>query len=166
MDIQVYMFIFTLKILEVGIYALRMVLLTSGEKFKSSFLSFFEVIVWAFGTGLAAKLIMTDFYILIPYLLGGVVGAYLGMTIQEYVSKRDTIVMTFFNQNKFDEITLSLRENNYGLTVLTSLDDEKMLLVATKKNRISHLKKIIKSIDNNSTIITNAAEETIGGYIY
>ena len=143
-----------------------MVLLTSGEKIKSSVLSFFEVIVWAYGTGMVAKLIFEDLFILFPYLLAGFIGAYLGMTIQEYISKRDTIVMTFFDQKKFNEIIECLRNNNYGLTIMDSEDGEKMLLVATKKNRISNLKKIIKNIDITSTIITNAAGETVGGYIY
>jgi uncharacterized protein YebE (UPF0316 family) len=166
MDIYLYLFIFSLKILEVGIYSIRMVLLTSGEKYKSSLFSFFEVVVWAFGTGMVAKLIFEDLFILFPYLLGGLIGAFLGMTIQEFISKRDTIVITFINIDNFNEITSSLRKNKYGLTILECEEGEKMLLVATKKNRISNLRKIIKRIDKDSTIITNAAGDTVGGYIY
>lgn len=162
----VYIFISAMKFLEVAIFSLRTSLITSGEKKISSIIGFFEVIVWTFGTGTVVKYVFEDLFILIPYLIAGAIGVYVGMGIENIISKRDTVVISFVKSNFLDKVMSDLKKENYGLTVLDSEEENKMLLIATKKNRIHKIKKIIKKIDLNSTIITNAASDTVGGYIY
>jgi uncharacterized protein YebE (UPF0316 family) len=161
-----YIFVFGMKLLEVTIFSLRTVLITSGEKKLSSIMGFFEVIVWGFGTGIVVSFIFEDLFILIPFLLGGQIGIYMGMSLQSYVSKRDTIIISYIREEKLEKTMEDLKETNYGLTVLESEEEKKVLLIATKRNRISKLKRLIKSIDKESLIITSPAYDTIGGHIY
>lgn len=138
---QLYLFVFTMKLLEISIYSMRMVLITSGEKKISSVIGFFEVIVWGFGTATVVNYIFDDLFILIPYLTAGMIGIYIGMGLQTLISKRDTIVISYVKKANLTQIMMNLKEENYGLTVLESEENSKVLLIATKRNRIPKLKK-------------------------
>lgn len=161
-----YIFIFFMKMIEVSIFSLRTIFITSGEKKVSSILGFFEILIWGFGTGVVVSFIFEDLFLLIPFLLGGQLGMYVGMTIQSSISKRDTIVISYVKNDKLNITMQNLKETNYGVTVLESEDKNKVLLIATKRNKILKLKKLIKSIDKESLIITSPAYDTVGGYIY
>lgn len=166
MGYKFYIFVFLMKLLEHTIYSLRMTFLVSGEKKVSTMLSFFEVIVWAIGTGTVVTVILDDFFVLIPFLLGGALGIYVGMFIQSLISTQNTVLIGTVNVKKLEQVMLGLKQENFGVTVLESDEEIKVLILATKQNRVNLLKKTIKKWDESATLINNGADDIVGGYVF
>lgn len=166
MNYNLYLFIFILKLLEHSVFAARMSLLTSGQKKFAALLSFPEVAVWAIGTGSVISGFKDDFFLIVPFLLGGQAGMMLGMYLQNLISKRDTVIIGITHEEFCHRTVNNLKENNFGVTILESEDNTKVLVIATKKNRISKARKILRKLNKNASIITNPANPTIGGHVY
>lgn len=162
MNIELYLLIFALKFGETSIFSAKNAFLITGEIKKAALLTFFEVIFWGLGTGSVILTVFSDYYVLIPLLLGSITGVFAGMTIQDKLSNSDTVLLGVVGQNEIEKVLLELKNKQYGATVLDSEDFDKVIVIATKKNKIHELKKTIKNISSNVTFITNAASETVG----
>lgn len=161
-----YFFIFALKIMEHSIFAVKTAMITSGQRKFAAFISFFEILIWGIGTGSVVTSILDDYFVLIPFLLGGQIGLYLGMVIEGFVSKRDTVVIGITHAAVCNKTAKSLRENEFGVTILDSEDNTKVLVIATKKYKINKVRKILKEFNDNASIVINPAGRTIGGFMH
>lgn len=166
MNIYFYITIFTLKLLENAFYSMNMCFLTSGENKKAALMAFFQIVAWGFGTGFVVLNLFDDLYVLIPYLLGGQVGIYLGMVVRNIFSRKNMIVIGITKDVVLSKTMDKLRVSNYGATVIESEDETKVLVIATKRNNVSKIKRILKEFNDSAKVIINPANTPIGGYIF
>lgn len=162
MNFGLYLLIFLFKFIETSIFSAKNVFLVSGEIKKATFLTFFEVVFWGLGTGSVILSVFSDFYVLIPLLLGSLSGVYIGMTIQDILSNTDTVLIGIIKENEIDRVLSMLTLKKHGVTVLESEDFQKVVVIATKKNRVYELKKMILKVSKEATFITNSASEIMG----
>ncbi len=166
MDLNFYFTIFSLKLIENAFYSLAMCFLTSGEKKKVALMAFFHVVSWGLGTGIVVLNLFDDLFILFPFLLGGQIGIYLGMIVQNIFSRRNMVVIGITKDIFLDKTMMKLKTSNFGATVIESEDETKVIIIATKRNNVSKIRKILKEFNESSKIIINPANTPIGGYIY
>lgn len=152
------------RILDVSIGSVRTIYLVKQKNLVACILAFIEIIIWF----LIARQILTDkeinVFIVISYASGYAFGTYLGGLINKYFVKGTLTAMVITTIDK-RIILESLRESNYGVTVIPLEDNKYMLLIEFKKQNIRKLKETIKKVDRNAFIIVNETLNVENGYI-
>lgn len=109
------LFIFALRVLNNTLTTLRMSLLTRQERVATTFLAFFEALIFAITVGSVVK-DLSNILNLGAYCFGFALGSYVGLRLEarlitSYVSVH--IVM----QKSGHELAAKLREHDFGVTI-------------------------------------------------
>ena len=165
--IGIYIIIFFCKIIEVSFSTVRMVFITKGEKVKGAFVAFFEITIWLILSANVLTSITSDPMKGVVYVLGFVVGNYLGSLIEEKVALgivTATIITSSENKNI---ITDQLRELEIGFTVMEAhgqKEENKFIVAYMARKRKDKMLKGLKSLDIKFFISINESRDVHGGY--
>lgn len=154
MEILIYIFIFTAKIIENAIATLRLILVSNGKKTLGAILNLIISIIWIISTGLVVVNFQNPYKIIV-FALGSFLGSYIGSLIEEKIAIGSN--MLYIITNNSEKIKKELENLNYTSYILNS--DTNILLLMIKRKNKKQILNIIKNIDNKSIIISETARQ-------
>jgi uncharacterized protein YebE (UPF0316 family) len=166
-EIGICLIIFLCKIIEVSFATVRMVLITKGEKVKGAFVAFFEITIWLL---VSAKVLtgLSEFPLRgAMYVLGFVVGNYLGSVIEEKVALGIVTATIITSSANKELITDKLKELEIGFTVLLAQgqkDENRFIVAYMSRKRKKTLLKNLNELNLKYFISINESRDVFGGY--
>jgi uncharacterized protein YebE (UPF0316 family) len=166
-EIGLCILIFLCKIIEASFATVRMVLITKGEKVKGAFVAFFEITIWLL---VSAKVLtgLSEFPLRgVMYVLGFVVGNYLGSVIEEKIALGIVTATIITSSENKELIVAKLKELEIGFTVLLAQgqkDENKFIVAYMARKRKKVLLKALKELGIKFFISVNESRDVSGGY--
>ena len=152
-----YMAIFFSKIIENAVSTLRLIVVANGKKKLGALLQGIVALVWIFVTGIVIIDINKDILKIVFFVLGSIVGSYLGSIIEEKIALGSNMLICITNEKYENKIKNKL--NNYQITTICEKDNNySVLLIVLKRKEILNITKILKTIDKNIIIISEKAK--------
>lgn len=167
MNIILYFIIFISKTIELSLGTLRLIVVANGKKVMGAILQGIIAVVWICITGVVVNNITEDPLKIVAFALGCLFGSYIGSFIEEKMALGSNMLIIIIDKQLEEEITNTIRNENYAVTVLDGKGKEKersilMIMVARKKRK--HIINIIKKFDNDAMIISESADTMNGGH--
>jgi uncharacterized protein YebE (UPF0316 family) len=110
------LFIFVLRLLDVGMATVRIVLIGRGRRGPAALLGFFEALIWVLAIARVFKGI-DDPARMIAFALGFAAGTYAGSVVEEWMALGQSLIRIVAPVDT-DPVAPLLRERGYGATVL------------------------------------------------
>lgn len=160
--------IFFVRIIDVSLGTVRTIITVKGRRVLASMVGFIEVFVWFLIVREALNTDETSLWIAISYSLGFATGTYIGSVLSDiFIS--GTLGLQVVTSRENDDMVHTLRENGYAVTVLDVRGKDKengkyMLFIEIDKRRLTHLKNLIKSLDQTAFIVVNETKYVQNGY--
>jgi uncharacterized protein YebE (UPF0316 family) len=168
----VYAFIFFGKIVEVAASTLRIVIINRGEKLKGAFIAAFEVLLWIIIAGTVLNGFQDDPLKIAVYVLAFAIGVYLGTWLEAKIAlgfcSMHIIIPDNDDENRKNELMVSLRQHGYGLTSLDGNGKDghrEVLLLHLKRKKVEDVIKLAQSHFENAVIAVNDIKTIKGGFI-
>lgn len=153
----IYLAIFFSKIIENAIGTLRLIVVANGKKKLGAILQGVVALVWIFGTGIVIIDINKDVFKIIIFVIGSIVGSYMGSIIEEKIALGSNMLICVV-KDKYEKF-IKDKLNNYQITTLCEKDNNhSVLLIVLKRKEISKISKILKKIDKEVIIISEKAK--------
>lgn len=154
--------VFFARILDVSIGSVRTVYLIKQKNLIACILAFIELVIWFYVARETLTMDNISFVVVMSYALGYAVGTYIGGIINKYFIDGNLMVLVFSKNSM--SIENMLKNNGYGASLIVMSNDEKIILIETKKRHLNDLRNIIKKLDSNAFIIVNETLEVQNGY--
>ena len=165
--------IFFVRIIDVSMGTVRVIVTVKGKSVLASLIGFFEVLIWFLiareALNVETPTLFINIVVAVSYAGGYAAGTFLGSVLSNrFVSGNYgvQVIMDCMDRTKIDRI----RKEGYAVSVIDVEDkegdtvDRCMLMIMIKKKRLDHLKKLIKSIDNNAFIVINETKMVHNGF--
>lgn len=163
-----YLLIFCSKVIENMLATLRLIVVANGKKVLGSILQGLVALVWICVTGVVVTNILEDPFKIIAFVLGSIVGSFLGSKLEEKIALGNVLLTIIVNVNKSDILTIKLRKLNCAITTTLGKgkdNNKTILFTLIPRKRVKEVIKIVKCIDIHSLIISENAYNIYGGYI-
>lgn len=159
--------VFTVRIFDVSLGTLRAIVTIKGSAKLAALIGFFEITIWFLVVREALNTPETSIFIAFAYAGGFAIGTLVGSFLSnKFINGKLTLQIITSDNN--EEIVTSIRKAGYAVTVLDvkGRDDVKknMLYMEINKKRLSHLKKLIKDLDEKAFIVVNETKIVVNGY--
>ena len=152
-----YMAIFFSKIIENAVSTLRLIIVANGKKKLGALLQGIVALVWIFVTGIVIIDINKDLLKIVFFVLGSIVGSYLGSIIEEKIALGSNMLICITKEKYETKIKNKL--NNYQITTICEKNNNySVLLIVLKRKEILKITKILKIIDKDIIIISEKAK--------
>lgn len=152
-----YIAIFLSKIIENAVGTLRLIVVANGKKKLGAFLQGIVALVWIFGTGIVIANINKDLFKIVVFVIGSIVGSYLGSIIEEKIALGNNMLICIINE-KYEKL-IKEKLKNYKINSICEKDENySILLIVLKRKEINKISKIIKNTDKNALIISEKAK--------
>ena len=160
--------IFGARILDVSLGTLRTMITVKGKNLYAGLVGFFEVFVWFIIVREALNTDETSIWIAISYALGFATGTYIGGVLsQKFIS--GNLSVQIITTKAYPDMVSLLRSEGYGVTVIDvegkNNEEKDMLFIEINNKDFSHLKRIVKKIDNDAFIVVNETKYVFNGFI-
>lgn len=155
--------IFISRIIDVTLGTLRTMFVVKGNKVVSSVIAFVEVFIWFYAARVALVDYDNSFLIAIFYSLGYATGTYLGTLLNEILIDGIYNIQVISSSIDMKDI-LTIRSSNFGVSVLKTIDNKKILYLSISKKRYRECIKLIRALDKDSFIVVNDAKVAFNGY--
>lgn len=155
--------IFISRIIDVSLGTLRTMFVVKGNKIISSLIAFVEVFIWFYAARAALVSYDNNLLIAIFYSLGYATGTYLGTLLNEVLIDGIYNIQVISSVITTKDI-LAIREHNFGVSVLKTIDNKKILYLSISKKRYHECIKLIRKYDKNSFIVVYDAKVAFNGY--
>lgn len=147
---MIYFFIFLSKVIESALGTLRVIVVANGRKIMGAILQVFISIVWIVTTSIVIIDINKDYFKAIAFILGSSIGSYIGSLIEQKIAMGNIMITCIINSKLKNKIKNILITNNYKIIELNEADK---IAILTKRKNKNKVRKIVKQIDENSTVI-------------
>lgn len=154
--------IFIARMIEMSISSIRTIMLVKGKSALACVLAFIEILIWFFVAREALIAENTNMFVVISYALGYSVGTYFGGIINKYFVRG---VLTAFIVTENKDLSEILREEDYGVSIISHEEGKHILLVEFKKKNMKKIKDLIKENDEKAFLIINESLHAENGYI-
>ena len=134
----------------------------------ASMVGFVEVFVWFIIAREALNTDVDSIWIAISYSLGFATGTYIGGYLSDrFISGNFGVQVVTSTKN--DKLIDEIKKQGYGISVVDikgryDKKDKYMLFIEIDKKDISHLKNMIKKIDEKAFIVVNETKYVQNGY--
>ena len=153
----IYLAIFLSKIIENAVGTLRLIVVANGKKKLGAILQGIVALVWIFGTGIVIIDINKDMFKIVIFVVGSIVGSYLGSIIEEKIALGSNMLICI-TKEKYEQL-IKNKLNNYKITTICEKNNNySILLIVLKRKEISKIIKILKRIDKEIVIISEKAK--------
>jgi len=156
--------IFFARIIDVSLGTVRTYFIVKGKRTIAAIIAFVEIFIWFYAAREALNTEITSIFIVISYAAGYATGTYLGTIINEMFISGFVSIQVISDVIKIKEIS-EIKENNFGISVIKTIDNKNMLFIETNKRRVKECINLIKKIDKKSFIIINDSKVAYNGYI-
>lgn len=160
--------IFLVRIIDVSLGTLRTIITVKGRNMLASMVGFVEVFVWFVIAREALNTNVDSIWIAISYSLGFATGTYIGGFLSDkFIS--GTLGLQVITSSKNTTLIDTLRSKGYGVSVVDvkgrdNKNEKYMLIIEIDKKNISHIKSVIKNIDEKAFIVVNETKYVQNGY--
>ncbi|NLY76866.1 MAG: DUF2179 domain-containing protein [Tissierellia bacterium] len=161
-----YLLIFTARVLDVTLATLRMLMVVQGRKLYSAFVGFFEIIIYITALNQVVSN-LDNIGNLLAYALGFACGNYVGIMIEEKIALGTLEVQIIHKGKSSEEMVEELRNEGFGVTILTGQGREgsrDVIKAVIRRKDLMRIKKLVYKYDPNAFIITNSISSISGGY--
>lgn len=160
--------IFLVRIFDVSLGTLRTMLVVKEKRLLAASIGFIEALIWFLIVKEALTVTNPSIYIALSYASGFSVGTYVGTYLAQRVIIGKVMVQVF-THIKDDSLVNAIRENGYGITILTykgidEAHDGKMLNITVNKSQQVKLRKLINKYDPDAFIVINETKYVENGY--
>lgn len=160
--------IFLVRIIDVSLGTLRTIITVKGRNMLASMVGFVEVFVWFVIAREALNTDVDSIWIAISYSLGFATGTYIGGYLSDHFISGNLGVQVV-TSTKNDKLIDEIKKQGYGISVVDikgryDKKDKYMLFIEIDKKDISHLKNMIKKIDEKAFIVVNETKYVQNGY--
>ncbi|WP_075619222.1 DUF2179 domain-containing protein [Paenisporosarcina indica] len=156
--------IFTINIVYVTFFTIRMILTLKGYRYIAAFLSMIEVVVYVVGLGLVLDN-LDEIQNIMAYAIGYGTGVIIGTKIEEKMALGYITVNVITEESR--SLPRLLREKGYGVTdwEASGLEgNRKAMQILTPRKYELKLYAIIKDLDPKAFIITYEPKAIHGGF--
>lgn len=168
MRILLYLFIFSSKTIENALGTLRVIVVANGKKTLSAVLQAVISVMWITAAGAVVINVTKDPLKIVFFALGSGFGSYLGSFIEQKMALGSNMITSIVDQNFGSIIANKLRDQGYAVTVLSGEGKDKLrsilMIMVPRKDRFEVV-DIIKTIDENSMVVSGNARAIYGGYM-
>ncbi|MFX3673373.1 MAG: DUF2179 domain-containing protein [Paenisporosarcina sp.] len=157
--------IFTINIVYVTFFTVRMILTLKGYRYVAAFISMIEVVIYIVGLGLVLDN-LNEIQNLIAYAVGYGTGVIVGTKIEEKMAL-GYITVNVITTEESRTLPVLLREKGYGVTdwEANGLEgNRKAMQILTPRKYELKLYTIIKELDPKAFIITYETKTIHGGF--
>ena len=165
--VWMYLFIFTLKFVEVAISTLRIVIVTKGEREKGAIIAFFEVMLWVFVVTLVLDDLMSDPLKIVIYGAAFASGNYVGSMLEEKLALGTINITAIVSAQEGRIIAKGMRDQGYALTVTPGegRDGARHILnLHIHRKKITQTINALKELSPGVVITINDIRPIYGGY--
>jgi len=158
------LYIFVARVIIAALVSVRTILMTKNKKFFSSFIAFFESLLFIVVLGTVMN-DLNNIWFVGAYAIGFSVGNYVGIIIEEKIALGELVLRIIVDQSE-DKLVEELRENGFGVTVIKGegRDGERYLLfISIKRRDINKIYEIIEKNRVSSFICTSDGRTNRGG---
>lgn len=154
-----YILIFLSKVTENTLSTLRLIFVANGKKIIGAILNFIIALVWIFVTGAVIVNITEDYYKIIFFALGSLVGSYIGSLIEEKVALGNNMLFTIVDKKVANIINKTLTNEGNTITILrgNKYDNKIIMMIMVKRKQRSKVVNYIRKLDKESIIISENA---------
>ena len=153
----IYIAIFFSKIIENAVSTLRLIVVANGKKKLGALLQGIVAFVWIFVTGMVIIDVNKDLLKIVFFVLGSIVGSYLGSIIEEKNALGSNKLKRIKKEKNEKKIKNKL--NNHQITTICEKDNNySVLLIVLKRKELLKITKILKKIDKDIIIISEKAK--------
>ncbi|NEZ43059.1 DUF2179 domain-containing protein [Paenibacillus alvei] len=157
--------IFTIQIVYVSFFTLRMILTLKGQRYLAAMISTVEIIIYVLGLNMVLKY-LNEPISLIVYAAGYGIGVLVGSWIEDKIALGYVVLKVIVN-NPESELPNYLRDHGYGVTtwIGSGRDGDRLMLevLSRRKNR-TKLQGSILDIEPKAFIITSEPSQLHGGF--
>ncbi len=164
---EIYAFIFFVKIFEVSLMTIRTVLMTKGEKLYATLLGFVEISIWIYLVGTVLTGIEDDPLRMLAYALGFAIGIFAGSTLEEILGVGLVTIHVIANVSDGMLIAMKLREHGAAVTNLKGEGRDagkSVLMIHIKRRKKSEILELIRETNPNVFINIYDVKNLTGGY--
>jgi uncharacterized protein YebE (UPF0316 family) len=148
--------IFFARIIDVSLDTLRVKSIIRGNRLVVSLIAFVEIIVYTIGASQAFKYVSHP-TVLLFYACGYAAGNYVGMLIDDKLSKDSIFALVVTEHNEWS-LADTLREHGFGVTTAKGYGlngaEKAQLKIVVKKKRFTELTKLILEFDSTAYVVT------------
>ncbi|WP_088227658.1 DUF5698 domain-containing protein [Desulfosporosinus sp. FKB] len=148
--------IFFARIIDVSLDTLRLKSMIRGKKYIVSLIAFVEIIVYTLGASQAFKYVMHP-TVLIFYACGYAAGNYIGMIIDDKLSRDSIYVLVVANHDEWS-LADTLREQGFAVTTAKGYgmngSEKSQLILIVKKKQFRELTKLIQEFDPTAYVVS------------
>lgn len=153
--------IFFARILDVSLNTVRTTFVIRGKTLIVALIAFFEITIW-FLVARTALNTELNIFIVLSYSGGYTTGTIIGTIISKYLVKTNIELLVI--SNKIRSVK-SIKDNDFGVTILSKNSDKIVLFIQTTKKRQKELTKLIEYLDDKAFISIKETRSIINGYI-
>lgn len=148
--------IFFARIVDVSLDTLRVKSVIRGKRLVVSIIAFVEIIVYTLGASQAFRYV-TYPTVLIFYACGYAAGNFIGMLIDDKLSKDSIFVLVITEHDEWS-LADTLRDRGFGVTTAKGYglngSEKAQLKIVVKKKRFPELAKLIREFDSSAYVVT------------
>ena len=150
--------------IDVSLGTIRTMFIVKGNKIVASIIAFIEVLVWFYASRSIFQIEESGIIILLFYALGYGAGTFMGTIINEIFISGIYSIQVISSKINLNDINY-IKRCGFGVTVLESIDNKKILFLEINKKRYKECIKLIKSLDKKSFIVVNDSKVAYNGYV-
>jgi uncharacterized protein YebE (UPF0316 family) len=156
-----YITIFLIKTIGGGFANYRLILMKEGNKSLSMLIGLFASLCWVLSMGLIVDNVFENFLVIIPFVLGVVVGNYIGVFLDKYIKSGNILTTIIISEENEELINILKREGFEVNSFPAKGKDNNKKLVMIKNSRKTHKNLIekIKEAEFSNFIINEKIEE-------
>jgi len=149
----IYLGIFLFKIIEDALATLRLIVVSNGKKLFGAILQFITTIIWVLLAGTVLINFMQDFWKVVAFSFGALVGSYVGSLIEEKIALGTNLFMIKIKEEKISSLVRKLKANNIDVDKVKS-DNGNIVIVSGARKRTKQVINLVNSIDKNNIILS------------
>lgn len=149
----IYLGIFLFKIIEDALATLRLIVVSNGKKLFGAILQFITTIIWVLLAGTVLINFMQDFWKVVAFSFGALVGSYVGSLIEEKIALGTNLFMIKIKEEKISSLVRKLKANNIDVDKVRS-DNGNIVIVSGARKKTKQVINLVNSIDKNNIILS------------
>lgn len=160
--------IFIVRIIDTSLATIRTILIIRNKILISSFIAFFEILIWFLIVKEAINTPSNSILVAISYSLGFAMGIFFGILITDKAITTVISVNIVINKNR-KEVLKSLSKNNFAFSVSKIkgrdlIKNKDMLFIVTTNKKLNKLKKLVIDLDETAFIVAGENKFIYNGY--
>lgn len=160
--------VFLVRILDVSLGTMRTIVMVKGKASIASLIGFVEVLIWFLIVREALNTDLDSIWIAVSYAGGFATGTYIGGHLSNTFIKGNFGVQVILSENN-NKVVDTIRKEGYAVSVIDVKGQEQdkdkyMLFIEIDKRNFSHLRDLIKSLDEKAFVVVNETKMVQNGY--